>query len=189
MLKSDSSFDDVQSAITLAQTLGKLKKLKRTGWTNYDIALPESVADHSFGVGLLAMFMAKYFNVDADKVLRMALLHDVGEAIIGDVITQRGKIVTTDESEKNRVEREALHSILKSTGNGDDISLFDEYLERKTAEAQFVHQLDKLEMAFQAHQYEQDHQIVLEEFMVNAKKHVTNETLNKVLEEVLRLRS
>ena len=52
-----------------------------------------------------------------------------------------------------------------------------------------MHQLDKLEMAFQAHQYEQDHQIVLEEFMVNAKKHVTNETLNKVLEEVLRLRS
>jgi len=189
MLKSDSSFHNVQSAISLAQMLDKLKKLKRTGWTNYDITLPESVADHSYGVGVLAMFLAKHFNVDADKVVRMALLHDLGEAVIGDVITQRGKEVLKSEDAKHQIERKALHSILKNTGNENDISLFDEYLEMKTPEAQLVYQLDKLEMAFQAHQYEQDHNIVLEEFMVNAKKHITNEALKNILNTILRIRS
>src|SRR6266581_1310910 len=105
MLKTTAPLKPEQ-LVTLAKMLGKLKTLKRTGWTNYDIPLPESVADHSFGVALLAMFMAPYFEVDAHKALRMAVLHDLGEAVIGDVITQRGNKVMSNEQEKHRIERD-----------------------------------------------------------------------------------
>jgi putative hydrolase of HD superfamily len=185
MLKSEPATDITREAIALAEMLGKLKKLKRTGWINHSIPLPESVADHSYGVGLLALLLGKYFNVDTDKAVRMALLHDLGEAVIGDIITQRGDNVLSNESDKLQTERSALLSLLKDIGSEDYIELFDEYLEKQTPEAQFIHQLDKLEMAFQAHQYERDQGIQLEEFMVNAKKHITNDTLRAIFDTTL----
>jgi len=188
MLNSKSIVHDPEGTIRLSQVIGALKNTKRAGWVSHNIARSESVADHSFGVALLAMFLAKYFDMDSEKAVRMALIHDLGEASIGDIITQCGDQVIVDEAEKNRVERDALLGILEGAGNAEDITLFDEYLERRTPEAQFVHQLDKLEMAFQARWYEQEQKLVLEEFMTNTKKHVSNELLRGVLDILLQTR-
>lgn len=188
MLKLEKSFNTPEGIFALTWAIDKLKKLKRTGWVLYSIPDPESVADHSYGVAVLAMFLAKHFNVDQDKVIRMALLHDLGETVTGDLPIERGNKVGTGQIQKRKAERRELHAILENTGNKGDIILFDEYVAGETPEAQFVHQLDKLEMAFQACQYEKDHNIVLEEFMVNAKKHVTNEALRSILETILKNR-
>lgn len=54
----------------------------------------------------------------------------------------------------------------------------------KTPEAKFVRQLDKLETAIQAREYEISNGIDLAEFYINARKHVTNPFLVKLLDEV-----
>lgn len=57
----------------------KCKRLKRTGWVKSQIPDPETVAEHSFRVSLLAMILAPQFKVDQTKVTKMALIHDLGE--------------------------------------------------------------------------------------------------------------
>src|SRR4029079_15234301 len=71
--------------------LQRLKRLERTGWTLR--GLPngtESVASHSFGVAVTAMLLAdeakaRGQEIDCERVLRMALLHDWSEARVGDM--------------------------------------------------------------------------------------------------------
>jgi putative hydrolase of HD superfamily len=77
-----------------------LKKTKRTGWVHHNVELPESIADHLFGITLLALVVPAdldktryfiYFTLSfGDDVLftfrciKMALVHDLGECIVGD---------------------------------------------------------------------------------------------------------
>src|SRR5882762_10947772 len=71
--------------------LQRLKRLERTGWTLR--GLPngtESVAAHSFGVSVTAMLLAdeiksRGLDVDIERVLKMALLHDWAETRVGDM--------------------------------------------------------------------------------------------------------
>ena len=71
--------------------LQRLKRLDRTGWTLRGLANgTESVAAHSFGVSVTAMMLADEINsrgvqVDVERVLRMALLHDWAETRVGDM--------------------------------------------------------------------------------------------------------
>ncbi len=71
------------------QILGKTAKMKtntRHNWTEEN--RKESIADHSWRVALMAMLMngvEEFASVDIDKVIRMCLIHDLGEAFTGDV--------------------------------------------------------------------------------------------------------
>ena len=67
--------------------VGALKRTKRTGWLDRGVpaAETESVADHSFRVALLAWLAAPGEPaLDRDRVLKLALLHDLAEAVTGD---------------------------------------------------------------------------------------------------------
>src|SRR6185369_17574854 len=71
--------------------LQRLKRLDRTGWVLRGFANgTESVAAHSFGVGVTAMLLAdellaQAVVIDVEKVLRIALLHDWAEVRVGDM--------------------------------------------------------------------------------------------------------
>ena len=68
-----------------SEAVGKLKTLKRAGWTSHvGIKSSESVPEHSFRSAVLAMCIGDLANVDAEKLIRMLLLHDVQEALTGD---------------------------------------------------------------------------------------------------------
>lgn len=64
-----------------------LKDERRTGWQLRGVTDPEPVAAHSWGVSLLALLFTPS-DVDRDRVLRMAVVHDLGEAVVGDVPTR-----------------------------------------------------------------------------------------------------
>lgn len=133
--------------------VGDLKKLKRTGWVNRGIQNPESVADHSFRVAIMALVLANKSEVDQNKVIKMALIHDLAESLVGDLTPFDG----ITPAEKFCLEEEAFKKVCKGIDNGDGLlTLFQEYHERKTPEAQFVKKLDNLEMMFQAHEYSID---------------------------------
>lgn len=130
--------------------VGDLKKLKRTGWVRSGIKNPESVADHSFRTTIMALVLAKRVGVDQSKAVKMALVHDLAESIVGDLTPTDG----VSQEEKHRLEVDAFKKLCADIDNGDELlGLFQEFEDNETPLAQFVKRLDKLEMMFQAHEY------------------------------------
>lgn len=164
--------------------IGKLKTLKRTGWVRNKIPNPESVADHSFRVAILAMVLAPKLGVDREKSIKMALVHDIGEAEIGDIVTIKGNKTLNNVSFKIKKETKAIENIFSLIKGKKYIELFKEYKENKTKVAKFVKQLDKLERAIQAYEYEKKHKINLDEFFENAKTIIKDRFLLELLSKL-----
>ena len=85
-------FVDPIGLIEFISEVGRLKRLPRTGWVESGVPDPESVADHSFRVALLTLVLADLKGLDALKAVRMALIHDLGEAETGDLTPARRRL-------------------------------------------------------------------------------------------------
>ena len=67
------------------KTAANLKNISRQGWVDkLSIDDPESVADHSYSMAVMSMVISDIGNYDSEKILKMALLHDLAESKIGD---------------------------------------------------------------------------------------------------------
>jgi putative hydrolase of HD superfamily len=131
-----------------------LKDEKRTGWELRNIQDPESVADHSWSTAFLTLIYAEKEEINRDKAIKLALIHDLGEAEIGDIAHRAVDAEQEIEaSEKSRLERETVEEISSNTEE-DIIDLWKEYEERKTKEAIFVKDMDMIDMCLQALKYE-----------------------------------
>lgn len=128
---------------------GVIKRIPRTGWVRNHVNDPESVADHSMRTAFLAMTICPK-EVNKDKAIQMALIHDLAESIVSDITPFDG---VTLEDKFNR-ENKAWQHICDSLGNDEMHKIWLEMEERKTPEAKFVTELDKLEMLIQAEEYE-----------------------------------
>ena len=134
---------------TLLQVLHLAERLKnapRHSWSS--TGRRESVAEHSWRVALMAMLMADEFpELDIDRVVRMCLVHDIGEAITGDIPT----FIKTDA---DRVvegrEVDALIGGLPEPWPEWLGALFDEMEALETPEAKLYKALDRME-AIQSH--------------------------------------
>lgn len=166
--------------VELFHNIGKLKNIKRTGWINNSIEKPESVADHCFRVAFIAMIIGDSLDLDTNKMIRMALLHDIGEAKVGDITPHMG--ITKEE--KHTLEKKAIKSILSNLDNKNQyIELWDEYEEGSTIEAQILNNIDKFEMALQAIEYhEKSPRKNLNEFLLYALSHINQVEVKKLLE-------
>jgi putative hydrolases of HD superfamily len=164
---------------------GRLKAERRRGWVKkLGLSDPESVADHSYRTALMTMVISDSRGLDTGKALRLALLHDLPEAVAGDAMPEErsGKL-------KTAIETKAMRQLLKDLSPGVG-SLYRaawlEFVNGKSEEARLVRQLDKLEMAIQAWEYAKDsgdHESA-REFWVTARAHVTDEGLLELLREV-----
>ena len=65
--------------------VGKLKTLKRTGWVNNGVALPESVADHMYRMAMCS-FLITDPVLDRARLMKLAVVHDLAEALVGDIV-------------------------------------------------------------------------------------------------------
>ena len=134
----------------------KLKNVIRTGWKDWHVNKDrlESVAEHIYGVQMLAIAMKSEYNYDInlEKVIMMLAVHELGEITIGD-LTQ----FQISKDEKEKIEHKAVHKILNGIVDGKKIEkLFLEFDERKTPEAKFAYQCDKLECDLQSKLYDED---------------------------------
>ncbi|KAM3172256.1 hypothetical protein ACTXT7_014933, partial [Hymenolepis weldensis] len=64
---------------------GKIKRTVRTGWTRYGVNEPESVADHMYRMALLSTLLPSTEDFKPEKVMKMAIVHDLAECIVGDI--------------------------------------------------------------------------------------------------------
>lgn len=136
----------------LAKATRILKNIPRTGWLqkgvpSYDA---ESVAEHAFEVAVISLSLLDILDdgVDGEKVLTMALVHDLSEAVIGDApkaLTER-----ISENLKNEIELETVKEI---TGSRKISEVFQEYVRGESLESKIVRVADKLSTLLQAESY------------------------------------
>ena len=127
--------------IEFLNVIEKLKCNTRHSWTSS--GRQESVAEHSWRVAVMAMLCAdEYPGLDINKVIKMCLIHDFGEAITGDIPAFL-KTVQNELEEDVAVTR--LLSALPADIQTELQSLFDEMNARETPEAKLFKSLDNLE--------------------------------------------
>jgi len=146
------------------------------------------VADHSFAVALLALYEGERRGYDLEKILKLALIHDLEEAIIGDLTPQdkRRRGATRLRRHRETAIRE-LVSKLPAKSRASYLRLWTDLRERKSKEASLVHQLDKVEMAFQAHQYgKRTGQRRMRDFYESATKETNDPILEKALAPIVK---
>ena len=169
-----------QNVITYYLICNRLKNVIRTGWKDWNVQREriESVAEHVYGVQMLAIAMHSEFEYDIDiqKVIFMIAIHELGEGIIGD-LTQ----FQISKEEKEKIEHEAVYKILKDLMNGEQIKeLFLEFDAHETKEALFAYQCDKLECDLQCKLYDQENCVDLNNQSSN--KTFKNEKVQKLLQ-------
>ncbi len=130
---------------------GQLKRVARSGWWAAGVKDPESVADHSFRTGIIARFLADLEGADAEKVLTMALFHDIPEARINDMHKVAQRYVDLDEAQ-NRAATEQAQSLPEPSGL-HIADIFAEMTAMETLEARVAKDADHLECLFQAREY------------------------------------
>jgi putative hydrolase of HD superfamily len=150
--------------------LQRLKCLDRTGWTLR--GLPngtESVAAHSFGVSVTVMMLAdeirsRGLQLDVERVLRMALLHDWAETRVGDM--PRTATHYFGAEARKLAEGRAFADLVAGAGVGEAKyqELYDDYEQRQSTEARLVKAADVIDLLVQAYALERAGAKGLEEF-------------------------
>ena len=137
----------------------QLKYKIRSGWDekhwNVSKERLESIAEHVYGTCILALSIDSEFktHLDIDKVVKMLVLHELGEVVIGDITPFDN--VTPEE--KMKTEHEAIKEVLGNLIKRDEyFALLLEFDERKTKEAIFAYHCDKLECDIQMKLYDQE---------------------------------
>ena len=165
---------------------GRLKSELRRGWVlKLGMRSPESVADHTYRTALMAMVYSDLRGLDTRKVLKMALIHDLPEALTGDSIpgerTKRQKLALESGAMKKILGR------LPPVQRKEYWAIWTEFSRGESEEARLVRQVDKLEMAVQASEYGGARaRPRAEEFMETARASVKDEDLLELLDLVSR---
>lgn len=107
----------------------------------------ESVAEHSWRLALMAFFVRDAFpQADMDKVIRMCLIHDLGEAFTGDIPTFMK--TGADELREEELLSEWVSS-LPTPYREEMTALYEEMARRETLEAKIYKAMDGLEALIQ----------------------------------------
>jgi len=141
-----------------------LKRLPRTGWVARGVPQAESVAEHSFGVAFLSLALAGALGeagaepqrpvLDLEKVLSIAILHDLAEVRLTDLPASAQRLIPAEV--KRRAEAEAMEDLLAPLSRPAALqALWQQFEEESTPEALLVRDADKLEMMVQCLCYEQ----------------------------------
>ena len=147
--------NDLKKILKVFLTLQWAKELPRQGFIAMGFKRNEadSVAAHSFSTALLSYFLAKQLQkegtkIDSEKVLKMGLVHDIGETIVGDVGTfVKGMAGGVFKD----IEEEGVKALVDGLDFKDEIiNLVSEYNDRKSLEARVVKVADNLDALAQA---------------------------------------
>ena len=132
----------------LIDFLGIAEKMKcntRHSWTSTN--RKESVAEHSWRLSLIALLLEREIeNVDFQKIIKMCIIHDLGEAITGDITSF---LKTKQDSKTEQKAITTLIEKLPEPQKTDMLTLFEEMEKRETMESKIYKALDRLEAVIQ----------------------------------------
>ena len=164
------------------QKVLELKNIPRQGWKDkLGMDYVESVAEHSYSTAMMSMVLSDLEGFDTEKIIKMALLHDLAESVVGDITPDR-----ITNKRKIYVENKAMMQILENLPTSVSqqyIILWDDFQKNSSKEANLLHEIDRLEMAFQAKFYLDNG--VSKEKLRSFFKTANNEIRNKQLRDIL----
>jgi putative hydrolase of HD superfamily len=188
-IKNQNSYNKYKSIIDndilkLYYQYTHLKNIYRQGWLTSLLGMEyenkvESVADHSWSVTMLAMSIIEKYNLDLDmeKCMKLAMVHELGEIYAGDFIPNQ---VTKEQ--KHKLEERAVDELLNSVEFDNDFKeLWLEYENKRSPEADFIKQVDKLECILQAGSYG------LNSKYIKGAESITLPCLKEILEDVYKI--
>ncbi len=142
-----STDPDLDGILAFLRTAERLKSTPRSGWTT--TGERESVAAHTWRLALMAAVLGDQFpGIDLARLIKICLIHDLGEALHGDVPAP----AQSPDADKAGREREDLASVLEPLParlREELTGLWEEYEAARTPEAQLAKGLDKLETILQ----------------------------------------
>jgi putative hydrolase of HD superfamily len=141
---------EIEGILTFLRAAERLKTVVRSGWTSEGER--ESVAEHTWRLSLMAMLLyGDDPNVDVSRLLKMCLIHDLGEAIGGDVPAP-AQVAEGGKAKQERRDLLQLIHPLPTALQREIIELWDEYEAAESREARITKGLDKLETILQHNQ-------------------------------------
>jgi putative hydrolase of HD superfamily len=177
--------------------LQRLKTLERTGWMLRGLPpCSESIADHSFGVVVTAMMLADEINsrgisVDVERVLRMSVMHDWAEALVGDLPRTATRYFGTEARAKAESEAfDDMTASLSAKVAEKYRALHKTYGERECLESRIVKAADIVDLLVQTLAFERAGLRGLDEFWEGARGYdfklegVAKEVINEVIEAI-----
>ncbi|KAL9058930.1 MAG: hypothetical protein Q9162_001487 [Coniocarpon cinnabarinum] len=161
-----------KSPIPFFHILERLKTTKREGWRRFGIAHGESISDHMYRMSIMTMFAPPSLKsrVDMQKCMKMALVHDMAELLVGDITPADG-VLKPEKSRRESITMDYLCEELLGNVDGgaqgrELREAWQEYEDSQTLESKFVHDIDKVELLLQMVDYERskDGKVDLGEF-------------------------
>jgi putative hydrolases of HD superfamily len=139
--------DDLDGVLAFLRAAERLKTVTRSGWTSTGKA--ESVAEHTWRLCLMAMVLyGRAEDIDLARLLKMCLIHDLGEAIGGDVPAP-AQVAGSPKAGQERADLLSLVEPLPAAIQREILELWDEYEAASSPEAKLAKGLDKLETILQ----------------------------------------
>lgn len=138
--------------LDILERLNELKKTSRIGWLECGFSLVEAedVAQHSFETVVITMLLAdRLKEVDRERALVLAIIHDWAEALIGDISPEISSQIS--EEIKGWIGRKAMEDLIRNLSGGERyLELWEEYSKGRTKESRLVHAADKLSILVEA---------------------------------------
>ncbi|MBI2559630.1 MAG: HD domain-containing protein [Planctomycetes bacterium] len=159
--------------------VGKLKKVKRSGWWLIGVDLPESVADHSFRCAAIGYFLAKLEKADPYRVAVMCLFHDIQETRINDLHRVGQRYIDPDLAEKKAF-AEQIESLSEELGS-ELRPLLVLFGNKDSLEGTLAKDADILECALQAREYQHEGFVGADDWLKNAKGTLVSKSAQKLL--------
>lgn len=141
---------NIEKVYRFVKEVEKLKTVVRTAWASD--GRKESTAEHSWRLAMFVMTLGSDVeDLDINKAIKMALVHDLGEIYDGDVSAKYQSNVDAKVKSEEKAIRKLADMLPEDIGK-EIYSLCREYNEAKTKEAQLIKALDKIETITQHNQ-------------------------------------
>jgi len=139
--------DRLAGLLSFLQAAEQLKDTLRSGSTRS--GRPESTAEHSWRLALMVLVFEKDLaDIDVHRLIKLCLVHDLGEAISGDVPAP-SQALGDDRQARERQDFRTLCASLPADTVQDLLDLWDDYAAAETPEAKLAKAFDKLETILQ----------------------------------------
>lgn len=173
----------IPQILAFLKSAERLKDTLRNSWTS--TGRRESVAEHTWRLCLMAMLVHDQFpGVDFARLIRMCLVHDLGEAIHGD-IPAVDQIQGAPKSDQERTDLLTLLEPLPEIQRDEWLQLWDEYEAAVTPEARLAKALDKMETILQHNQGLNPAEFDYHFNLGYGKQYTTDQPLIRAMREVL----
>jgi putative hydrolase of HD superfamily len=174
---------DTHKAVNFIFELAQLKRIKHCGVMRAGVDNPDSVAEHVMRAAQIGYILAVMEgDANPERVACMVLVHDNGEARIGDQERVASHYYSIKEAEKLAF-ADQMKMIDDKIGE-TWTQYFKEYTDKDTKEGELARDADLLELAFQVKEYVDEGHEAVGEWIINVEKELRSQSAKTLLEDM-----